>query len=84
MIDSRKNAPEKIFVDTSAWFALLVKKDKNHEIVAKQYKDSLDKKQPLNTSSLVVGETFTLLRYRYNQPSQKPFLFLQFIEESEI
>jgi len=77
-----RSKPKKVFVDTSAWFSLLVKKDNNHRLVAEHYKKLLDNKNPLITSSLVIGETFTLLRYRHNQSSQKPYFFLQFIEES--
>jgi len=77
-----RSKPKKVFVDTSAWLALLVKKDINHRLVADHYKKLLDNKNPLITSSLVIGETFTLLRYRHNQSSQKPYFFLQFIEES--
>ncbi len=74
--------PEKVFVDTSAWFSLLVKKDNNHSLVAENYKKLLDNKIPLITSSLVIGETFTLLLYRHNHLSQKPYFFLQLIGES--
>lgn len=77
-----RSKPQKVFVDTSAWFSLLVQQDNNHGLVAEHYKKLLDSKNPLITSSLVIGETFTLLRYRHNTFSQKPYYFLQFIEES--
>ena len=54
-----------IFVDTSAWYALLDTSDANHHAAVK-FKDSLA--HPLMTSNYVVGEVITLVR---NRPGYK-------------
>ena len=50
-----------IFVDTSAWYALLDKSDANHRAAVK-FKDSLA--GPLVTSNYVADEVITLARSR--------------------
>ena len=52
-----------VFVDTSAWIAVAVKKDKNHQIAADYYKDLLKIPARLVTSNYVLAETYTRLRY---------------------
>jgi len=54
-----------IFVDTSAWYALLDTSDANHHAAVK-FKDSLA--HPLMTSNYVVDEVITLVR---NRPGYK-------------
>lgn len=51
-----------IFVDTSAWFALLVPEDHNHERACGQHERI--RGRVLATSSFVLDELFTLLRAR--------------------
>jgi predicted nucleic acid-binding protein len=53
-----------IFVDTSAWFALLNKKDKEHAKIKEIYQALLENNNTLIISNQVLGETFTLIRYR--------------------
>ena len=50
-----------IFVDTSAWYALLDKDDANHR-AAVRFKDSLV--HPLVTSNYIADEVITLVRSR--------------------
>ena len=50
-----------IFVDTSAWYALLDKSDANHNAAVK-FKDALV--HPLVTSNYIVDEVITLSRNR--------------------
>ncbi len=52
---------EFIFVDTSAWYALIDKDDAEHK-AAKAFIQNLT--LPLMTTNLIVHETITLLRYR--------------------
>jgi len=54
-------ALEKVFIDTSAFFAYLVPDDKNHKII-KQYFS--EKERLLFTSNFVVDELVTLLKVR--------------------
>lgn len=50
-----------IFVDTGAWFALMVRSDRNHRAAQRL----LDANQaPLVTSDFIIDETLTLLRGR--------------------
>lgn len=50
-------APSLLFVDTSAWFALLDRKDRNHLPAARFIHES---RVPLVTSTYVLDETVTL------------------------
>jgi uncharacterized protein len=49
------------FVDTSAWFAVMVPTDRNYPAAARWFAQNT---QPLVTTDYVVGETLTLLRAR--------------------
>ena len=50
-----------IFVDTGAWFALVVPTDPDHEAAVAWFDGNRD---PVLTSDYVVDETLTLLRVR--------------------
>ena len=52
----------KIFVDTSAWFALQITDDSHHQVAKKILERLLPICQDLITSNHVIGETYTLLR----------------------
>lgn len=52
---------KKIFVDTGAWYALIDRRDPNHDRVVPVFEEF---KSRLVTSNFVVDETLTLLRYR--------------------
>ena len=70
-----------IFVDTSAWFALLNKKDKEHAKIKEIYQALLENNNTLIISNQVLGETFTLLRYRVKN-NELPFKFIELINKS--
>lgn len=51
----------RVFVDTSAWYALIDRADPDHGLVARALHEF---SRDLATSDYVVDETLTLLRYR--------------------
>lgn len=55
-----------VFVDTSAWIAISVKKDINHKEATGYYLDLLKQDTVLVTSDYVLSETYTRLRYDVN------------------
>ena len=54
--------PQRIFVDTGAWFALQVTDDRYHAIAREVFPKLLKSYQTLTTTNHVIGETYTLLR----------------------
>jgi predicted nucleic acid-binding protein len=50
-----------VFVDTSAWYALIVSKDIDHQAVSRAF---LNNSLPLLTTDYVLDETVTLLQAR--------------------
>lgn len=72
-----------IFVDTSAWFSLLSKKDNNHRKISSIYNYLLKNNNTLITSNLIIGETYTLIRYRLNKKSTKPFKLIKLVNNSQ-
>ncbi len=73
---------EKIYVDTSAWFSLMYTKDKYNDRISSIYNSLLENNNIFFTTNSVVGETYTLMRYRINKNSTLPFDFLNIIEDS--
>jgi len=53
-----------VFVDTSAFYALMDRSDSNHEHAAKLWRHLLEKDVYLTTSNYVIVETLTLLQSR--------------------
>ena len=53
-----------IFVDTSAWYALTNGRDQNHSRAKSFFSGLTSDYGKLVTTSLVIGETYTLLRMR--------------------
>ncbi len=53
----------RVFVDTGAWFAIQVADDAHHVAASEALPALLEGSKALVTSNLVVGETYTLLRY---------------------
>jgi len=80
IVDSLYN--EEIFIDTSAWFTLMKKTD-YHEEIKQKYIRILENNNQLITTNLVIGETFTLMRYRLKLQSNLPFKYLDFINNSQ-
>ncbi|PUU95467.1 MAG: nucleic acid-binding protein, contains PIN domain [Halanaerobium sp.] len=70
-----------VFVDTSAWFALLNKKEQEHAKIKEIYQALLENNNTLIISNQVLGETFTLLRYRIKN-NEPPFKFIELINKS--
>jgi len=60
-----------IFVDTSAWYAAVVRKDRDHEIAKEFLKNNT---QPLITSDYIMDETVTLLLSRVGHSYAVRFL----------
>lgn len=56
--------PRGPFVDTSAWFALLVSGDLHHPDVQTVYRQAYSEGVRFATSSLILGELYTLLSAR--------------------
>jgi len=55
---------ERVFVDTSAFYALMDRSDKNYEQAAALWKYLVEKDLYLNTSNYVVVETLAILQSR--------------------
>ena len=53
-----------VFVDTSAFYALMDRSDSNYELAARLLQYLFEKNFSLTTSNYVVGETLTLLQSR--------------------
>ena len=56
--------PEKIYIDTSAFYALIDRSDQNHRSAKELWPSLLDGEYTLITCSYVVSETMTLLQKR--------------------
>lgn len=72
---------EAVFVDTSAWFSLLNEKDKQHEKIKNIYQALLENNNTLILSNQILGETFTLIRYKIKN-NNLPFKFIDLISKS--
>ena len=72
---------ETIFVDTSAWFSLLNKNEKYHAKIKNIYQKLLENNNNLVLSNQVLGETFTLIRYKVKN-NKLPFKFIELINKS--
>jgi len=57
---------EKIFVDTSGWVALFVKKDINHKKAGNIFEELKSSKAVIYTSDYVIDETITTISVRGN------------------
>jgi predicted nucleic acid-binding protein len=55
---------EPVFVDSSAFYALLDRDDANHHIALTLFRQVLQDRRPLLTSNFVVAETHALLLHR--------------------
>jgi len=62
-----------VFVDTSAFYALLVRTDESHEVVRAAFAKLLDDRRPLRTTSFVIVETMALLQHRVGLAAAKDF-----------
>jgi predicted nucleic acid-binding protein len=62
-----------LFIDTSAFYALLDGDDENHLRARKAWKTALDSKAPLVTSNYVLVETFALVQARLGLEAVRGF-----------
>lgn len=65
---------KKIFVDTSAWYALQIIDDANHHQAREIFPHLFNKYQSFFTSNHVIGETYTLLRTSKGYQEARRFL----------
>jgi uncharacterized protein len=63
-----------VFVDTSAWYAVQVVDDRWHEAAARALSTLVSAGVTLVTTSLVVGETYTLLRRTHDHAAAIGFV----------
>jgi predicted nucleic acid-binding protein len=61
------------FVDTSAFYALLVRTDAGHGAVREAFGNLLDAGRPLWTTSFVIVETMALLQHRIGLAAARDF-----------
>lgn len=52
-----------VFIDTSGWIAIMVKKDRNYGKASEYFEALLSSGASLLTSNYVISETYTRLRY---------------------
>lgn len=63
-----------IFVDTSAWFAIIYDMDAHHAEAVRSFQRILLRQGTMVTSNYVVGETYTLFRSRLGYGPAQAFL----------
>ena len=63
MIVPRSLRERSVFVDTSAFYALLDRSDRRHADSRRLFEQLARERRPLFTSNLVVAETYALVRY---------------------
>jgi predicted nucleic acid-binding protein len=63
-----------IFVDSSAWFALLDADDSDHTTALRRFGRATDQRRPLVATNHVLGETYTLARRRLGNRAALAFL----------
>lgn len=62
-----------VFVDTSAFYALLVRTENGHGAVRDAFETQLEAERPLHTTSFVVVETMALLQRRIGLAAARDF-----------
>lgn len=62
-----------VFVDTSALLAVLHAGDENHSRAARTFRDLIESKEDLVTTSYVLVETTALLQHRFGLPAVRGF-----------
>jgi len=63
-----------IFIDTSAFYALISRTDRFHEKAKFVYKNLIDEEKTLYTSSYVLVETIALINHRLGFETLKKFM----------
>lgn len=64
----------RVFVDTSAWYAVADRGDANHLLAGRLFTSLIAEKAQLVTTNYVVSETYTLLRVRLGAEAAHAFL----------
>lgn len=64
----------KVFVDTSAFYALLDRDDANHKMAIALFKEAVEKGWQLITSNFVVAETHALILHRLGRQAAMAWL----------
>ena len=79
-----------VFMDTSAFYAILDGEDKHHKTAASVWKYLLNNDIGLVTSGFVLVETFALIQHRLGLPALQgfyeniyPLLFVEWTDESD-
>lgn len=63
-----------VFVDSSAWFALLDAGDHEHTAALRRFRRAADRQRPLVSTNYVFGETYSLARLRLGNRQALAFL----------
>jgi uncharacterized protein len=64
------NRRDAIFVDSSAWYALLDADDRGHAVASQRFYRATELQRPMVSTNHVVAETYTLVRRRLgNRPA---------------
>jgi len=71
-----------IFVDSSAWIAVMLKREQHHSRAAKAFESFLSKGTPLVTTDYVLSETYTFIRHR-TKDFAKILRFDEIVAEAE-
>jgi hypothetical protein len=66
--------PRRVFVDTSAWFAIVDRSEARHTLAASLYAQLLGSSIILVTTSLILAETYNLLSRRLGQVAAMNYL----------
>ena len=63
----------RVFIDTSAFYAVLDRDDENHSAAAQSWRQLLQDDSPLLTSNYVLDETSALIQRRLGIPALRAF-----------
>ncbi len=70
----RKSVASELFVDTSAWYALVDAGERDRPRVASALRDALEHRSRIVTTNLIVAETHALLLRRFDHAVALAFL----------
>jgi predicted nucleic acid-binding protein len=71
-----------VFVDTGAFFALLVREDEMHPIALEIFREASKEKWRLVTTNIVVFETYSLILERSHGGRNKALFFLDYLNKT--
>ena len=70
----KSSMPRETFVDTSGFYALLIKQDDQHEAACDLLRQAAERRQRFITTDYVIDETLTLLKARGHRHLLKSFI----------